>query len=313
MGTCFLYGNGGGSSGSSGTLTVTAPAGCTVTVSKDGKTKTKTSGADGVAVFKGLSSGEWTVTIANDTQTSQKTITITADYAVSIAFFAATINVTYPAGSTCTATDGVTTLQAPDTTGTWACIVPNAGTWTVSCTDGTKTQSSTVSISTDGESKSVTLAYELYLYKDGETDITWSGNHGTDASTYLVMQTMHAYNGGGGYNSAGWKQSNTTITVPGWASKLNITYTASYDSTPDVDLSHRSFGFRSSLITSYSDCNISSYAAGVTVNMGSSITASVPITDAIKGDNFYICLGASNGGANGYSLSTWKIYKIWFS
>ena len=45
--------------------------------------------------------------------------------------FVATINITYPAGSTCTATNGTTTLTAPDTSGTWKCIVPNAGTWRV--------------------------------------------------------------------------------------------------------------------------------------------------------------------------------------
>lgn len=56
--------------GSGGTLTVTAPAGCTVTVSKDGKAKTKTAGTDGVAVFKGLDTGEWTVTITDGADSS---------------------------------------------------------------------------------------------------------------------------------------------------------------------------------------------------------------------------------------------------
>lgn len=312
MGVCFLYGNGGG--GMTGaTLTVTAPAGVTVTTYKGGKSKTKIAGTDGVVIFKGLESGEWTLTISDGTKISTNTITITADYAITMAFFAATISVTYPVGSTCTATDGVTTLQAPDTSGTWACIVPNAGSWTVSCTDGTKTQSSTVSIATDGESQSVTLAYELYLYKDGETDITWSGNHGTDTSTYLVMQTRHAYNGASGYNSAGWKQSDTTISVPGWASKLNITYSASYDSDNEGSLTSRCFGLMTSKIDKYSSGYIDNYAAGVSVNMGSYITASVPITDAIKGQNFYICLCASNQGQNVIVTSTWKIYKIWFS
>lgn len=76
-----MYGFGGGG-GTGATLTVTAPAGCTVTVSKDGKTKTKTAGADGVAVFNGLASGEWTLTISDGSHTVQKTVTITADYAV---------------------------------------------------------------------------------------------------------------------------------------------------------------------------------------------------------------------------------------
>lgn len=160
---------GGGSGGTGATLTITAPAGCTVTVSKDGKTKTKVAGADGVAVFKGLESGEWTLTITSGSQTSTKTVSITADYSTAIAFFAATIHITYPAGSTCTATDGTTTLSAPDTSGTWVCVVPNAGAWTISCADGDSQTSSVVTISTDGEEKSVTLSYMLYLYNQGDT------------------------------------------------------------------------------------------------------------------------------------------------
>lgn len=83
--TIPLYGFG-GSGGVGATLTVTAPAGATVTVSKDGKEKTKTAGADGVAVFKGLSTGEWTVTITDGEQISAKTVTITTDYALLISF-----------------------------------------------------------------------------------------------------------------------------------------------------------------------------------------------------------------------------------
>ena len=86
MGTAFLYGNGGGSGGTGAALTVTAPAGATVTVSKDGKSKTKVADLDGVAVFKGLCTGEWTVTITNGEQTSSKTVTITTEYAVLISF-----------------------------------------------------------------------------------------------------------------------------------------------------------------------------------------------------------------------------------
>lgn len=130
-----MYGFGGGG-GTGAALTVTAPAGCTVTVSKDVKTKTKVAGTDGVAVFKGLATGDWTLSITDGEQTAQKTVTITADYSAAITFFAATIHVTYPAGSTCTATGGVTTLTAPDTSGTWDCVVPNAGTWTVSLDNG---------------------------------------------------------------------------------------------------------------------------------------------------------------------------------
>ena len=164
-----LYGFG-ASGGEGGTLKVNAPPLVAVTITnKAGKTKTKTANAAGVAIFKGLASGKWNVTIVNS---DGKPTTITADvqteYTVTIAFFSATINITYPAGSTCTCTDGVTTLTAPDTSGTWACIVPNVGTWTVSCTDGTKSKSADVAITTDGQSVSVTLKYILYIFKKGE-------------------------------------------------------------------------------------------------------------------------------------------------
>lgn len=195
-----LYGFG-ASGGSGGTLTVTAPANVTVTVSKDGKTKTKSSGTSGVVAFKGLASGTWTVTITGDDKTAQKNVVVTTDYSTVIAFFAATINITYPAGSTCTATDGTTTLTAPDTSGTWACIVPNAGTWTVTSTSGTETDSKAVTITTDGQSTSVELSYALFLFKpNAPSDIIageWEmpGNSTVTAEAELTVKSVNNYNG----------------------------------------------------------------------------------------------------------------------
>lgn len=190
-----------GGGGTGGTLTVTAPANVTVTVSKDGKTKTKNSGTSGVVVFKGLASGTWTVTITGDGKTAQKNVVVTTDYSTVIAFFAATINITYPAGSTCTCSDGTTTISAPDTSGTWACIVPNAGTWTVTSTSGTETDSKAVTITTDGQSTSVELSYALFLFKpNAPSDIIageWEmpGNSTVTAEAELVVKSVNNYNG----------------------------------------------------------------------------------------------------------------------
>ena len=192
--TIPLYGFGGGSGGIGATLTVTAPAGCTVTVSKDGKTKTKTAGADGVAVFRGLATGQWTVTITDGEQTAQKAVTITADYSTAITFFSATINVSYPAGSTCTATDGTTTLTAPDTSGTWDCVVPNAGTWTVRITDGAQSDAKTVSITENGKIESAWLSYARYIVKDGVlTDIGLSKPMISGRSTTVTQKDGYVY------------------------------------------------------------------------------------------------------------------------
>ena len=191
-----LYGFGASGGGSGGTLTVTAPANVTVTVSKDGKTKTKNSGTSGVVVFKGLASGTWTVTITDGSQTSSKPVVVTADYSTVIAFFTATINITYPAGSTCTCSDGTTTLSAPDTSGTWACIVPNAGTWTAAATDGVENTSESVSITTDGQIVAIELSYLLWLYKSGNTynAVTggWSvAEHGSTGGSFDSVLTLN--------------------------------------------------------------------------------------------------------------------------
>lgn len=178
----FNVTGGGGGGGTGCTLTITAPAGATVTVSKDGKTKTKNSGASGVVVFKGLETGTWTITITNGTDAATKTVEIKADYETQIGFFSATINITYPAGLACTATDGVTTLTAPDTSGTWACVVPNAGTWTVSLSSGFAEK---VTVAVTGESHTIN---KWYVYKDGDqyTDLTggWVKQSGTASITF---------------------------------------------------------------------------------------------------------------------------------
>lgn len=169
-----------GGGGVGGVLTVTAPAGVTVEVSKDGKTKSKTSNAEGLAVFKGLATGTWTLTIRNGTQTSTKSVVITADYSAVIAFFSASISVTFPAGSTCSCSDGTTTLTAPNTSGSYTFVVPNTGTWTVSCTDGSNTATEKVSITADGQNKSVGLSYLDYVFKSGS---------GFDSKVYKKLET----------------------------------------------------------------------------------------------------------------------------
>ena len=168
-----MIGNIGGQSGG-GSLTksiliVTAPTGSTVTVTKGSTTKTAME-KNGEWWFKGLENGEWTIraTLSGQSATAVYKIEQFGVYRTSIAYFKATINVTYPAGSTCTATDGKTTLNAPDTSGTWACIVPNAGEWTVTASTivGGKTKSVVVQIESNGQTESAVLAYELRLTQD---------------------------------------------------------------------------------------------------------------------------------------------------
>ena len=157
----------GGGGGTGCTLTITAPVGATVTVSKNGKAKPSKVATTGTVVFKGLETGTWTLTITNGTDTATKTVEIKADYEANITFFTATLHISYPAGLACTATDGVTTLTAPDTSGTWACVVPNKGTWAITAGEW----SGEVVITATGQTKNVRLA--KWIVKNGvvQTDI----------------------------------------------------------------------------------------------------------------------------------------------
>ena len=187
--------------GAGGNLKVIALAGVAVTVTNGSKVKQKVADAAGVAMFTGLETGAWTVTLPADVSPPTRTVDIDVDYVVVIAYFSATINITYPAGSTCTCSDGTTTLSAPDTSGTWACIVPNAGTWTVTSTSGTETDSKAVTITTDGQSTSVELSYALFLFKpNAPSDIIageWEmpGNSTVTAEAELVVKSVNNYNG----------------------------------------------------------------------------------------------------------------------
>lgn len=192
-----------GGGGSGGTLTITGVAGSTVVASKDGKSYTRILNSSGKAVFKGLSTGTWTVTMSNASQTATRTIVITADYALTIAYFSATINITYPANSTCKVTDSNGATIASDTntgssTKTWTATVNATGTYTITATksDSSKTKSTTATITTEGQVATVKLAYELLLFDNGiVNDIKWdannrSGNGNANDSTSSVSNKI---------------------------------------------------------------------------------------------------------------------------
>ena len=200
MAEAFIVRRGGGG-GSGGTLVVTSSGAGTVTVSNTvlGKSYSKTVAAGGSVTFKGLKTGEWTVTLSNGTQTTTKSVTVNADYSVSIAYFSATISVTYPASSTCTCTDGTTTLNDTNDTSsakTATFTVPNTGTWTITATNGDRTRSTDVSITADGQSKSVTLKYSLDIIVNGKFNYDVIGSWGPgDSSSGLGSMVEHESDG----------------------------------------------------------------------------------------------------------------------
>jgi len=187
----------GGGGGTGCTLTITAPVGATVTISKDGKSKPSKVATTGTVVFKGLETGTWTITITNGTDTATKTVEVKADYSAEITFFSATINIVYPAGLACTVTDGVTTLAAPDTSGTWACEVSNDGKWTITAGEW----SGEVDIAATGQTETVRLA--KWIVKNGvPTDI--------GLATQLVSGRIPTITQGDGYTTIQITSSQST-------------------------------------------------------------------------------------------------------
>lgn len=294
-----LYGFGASGGGTGGTLTVTAPANVTVAVSKDGKTKTKNSGTTGVVVFKGLASGTWTLKITDGSQTSSKPVVITADYSTVIAFFAATINITYPAGSTCTCSDGTTALSAPDTSGTWSCIAPNTGTWTISCTNGEDSTSKAVAITADGQTENVVLSYTLVLYeKNGETvDWSYKAYDYSVPSVNMTLDTLQSQ-----YGEGNARRPTLYTTVKHDISSYDTLY-GSFDMTGSGSLY---LGILSSPPATGCDSvekvGFASYASG---NGGK-----VDLTLDISGfsGEYYIAVYVTAGWASSYNGSTIKIY-----
>lgn len=308
-----LYGFG-ASGGTGGTLTVTAPANVTVTVSKDGKTKTKNSGTDGVVVFKGLASGTWTLTITDGSQTSSKPVVVTADYSTVIAFFTATINITYPAGSTCTCSDGTTTLSAPDTSGTWACIVPNAGTWTAAATDGVENTSESVSITTDGQIVAIELSYLLWLYKSGNTynAVTggWSvSKHPSTGGSFDGVLTLNAdsmllstevWGGSVGYANA---FTNNSIDLTGVNTlKFKIT---GIGNTAYSDKEGNTHKFRFSLVVANERPTKQNPTFAANMNILATGEYSVDVSAVTTG---YVGIWITTGG---YIKTTLTISEIW--
>lgn len=79
----------------------------------------------------------------------------------------ASIVVIYPVGSTLTCTLGSKVLTAKDTSGKWVFGLPSTGNWVVKAVKDSKSKSTTVGVTAEGQVKTVELAYDYkcYVYK----------------------------------------------------------------------------------------------------------------------------------------------------
>ena len=133
------------------------------------------------------------------------------------------IAVIYPEGSICTCSNGTRTLKARDTSGKALFNVP-VGEWTVKAEDTAagKSKSANVSITEEGQCKSVTLPYDLVLYSVGNMHTETGGNWTT---------TDYSRAGWGGFTNVPPENTDeglsispgTQICVFGKANKVDLT------------------------------------------------------------------------------------------
>ena len=132
--------------------------------------------------------------------------------------FSATINITYPAGSTCTVTNYKKTWTAPNTSGSWTFKANEIGIYTVKAVSGSKGNEEEVLITAEGQVATVTLTFEMILFDGGDnTSVTGGWAHTITNSGYgsddvrgdnLTVGTTLYWLPGRGWNGGGTDQAN---------------------------------------------------------------------------------------------------------
>lgn len=169
-------------------IVVNVDSGSTVTATLGSCVLTATA-SNGQAMFRVPRAGSWAIKGTLDGNSDTATVSITErrqSKSVTLQYFTSTIAVTWPSGSTCTATCGSTTLTAPNTNGSYTFTVHAAGSWVVSCSGGGNSASATVSITASGQSKSVSLTYNkipAFTYTGQYKIVDDSGNEITSTTT----------------------------------------------------------------------------------------------------------------------------------
>lgn len=183
----------GGSGQAFAAIGVIYPAGATCTCSYGGKTLTSKD-TSGRALFLVPTVGQWLVKATNQAQEAEDTVSITTKgqvASVTLAFFTATIETTFPTDCTSvTCKKDAVTLSVPSgelSKGAYTFNILETGEWTLECTNGVDTDTETVNV-TEEKAYTVELSFLFYFYNAGDecTDVTggWKGSgNGTVSNT----------------------------------------------------------------------------------------------------------------------------------
>lgn len=139
-------------------ITITSETGSTVTATKGVKTYTATETSTGTFEVDVEEYGTYTISseLNGDTETRTITIDDVKCYTIEVMHFEATITVTFPSGGTCSCSkSGETTLYAD--TNPYTFTVHKSGTWTITIGANNETYTENVSVTTSGQSESLTV------------------------------------------------------------------------------------------------------------------------------------------------------------
>lgn len=203
----------------------------------------------------------------------------------------AAIGVTYPEGSTLTCTNGTKTLKAKTTTGQWVFAIPEAGTWTVTATDGTETDSQAVSITTEGQFSSVELSYSIVIFDNGTVGVPISLGYKNYSSNSVTIGDVITVNA-----------AKNSTTAPSHASvvtdeKIDISdYSTLYVSTTARTVTDNTYGDVWLLVGDNRTASVYNYGNAPTGWATSADVANVGVTSldisSLTGE-YYIGLGCA--------------------
>lgn len=173
-------------------IVVTAPTGSTVTATLGTKVYTATE-SGGKWTFDVEDYGTYTIKATKNGQTATDTVTVSVvqQYTATLSYFTATIHVSIDSGSNVTCTKGSKTQsKTASATGTVDFTVTESGTYTITATKNGETAEDTATITADGQTVNVKLAYR-HIYGvvwDGTSTTVWSR---TDEAASFVNPTPY--------------------------------------------------------------------------------------------------------------------------
>ena len=173
-------------------IVVTAPTGSTVTATLGTKVYTATE-SGGKWTFDVEDYGTYTIKATKNGKTATDTVTVSVvqQYTATLSYFTATIHVSIDSGSTVTCAKGSKTQsKTASATGTVDFTVTESGTYTITATKNGETAEDTATITADGQTVNVKLAYR-HIYGvvwDGTSTTVWSR---TDEAAGFVNPTPY--------------------------------------------------------------------------------------------------------------------------